>query len=229
MSQTYNAAMSTRRADYREAVDHLPEGGTLVVQDVSWVAYEQLLDELSDRPGVRVTYDEGKLQIMSPLPEHEEYKRFIERMIDVAGEELDLNLEPRGSATWKRSRDSKGAEPDSCYYVAHSAQITGKRTIDLDVDPPPDLVIEIDATNESLDKFPIYATFGVPEVWRYDVKRSRVHLYELRGSAYVEMSSSRSFSILTADVLTDFIDQGKTRGQKAALAAFRGWVRAKSL
>ena len=221
--------MSTRSAEYREAVDHLPAGGTLVVQDVSWEAYEQLLDELADRPGVRVTYDEGKLQIMSPLPEHEKYKRIIERMIDVAREELDLNLEPRGSATWKRSRDSKGAEPDSCYYVAHSAQITGKRTIDLQVDPPPDLVIEIDATNESLDKFPIYATFGVPEVWRYDVKRHRVHLYELRGSAYVDASYSRSFPVLTADALADFIGQSKTRGQKAALTAFRGWVRAKSV
>jgi Uma2 family endonuclease len=220
--------MSTRSADFRQAVDHLPAGGTLVVQDVSWEAYEQLLDELADRPGVRVTYDEGKLQIMSPLPEHEKYKRFIERMIDVAGEELDLDLEPLGSATWKRSRDTKGAEPDSCYYVAHSAQIRGKRTIDLDVDPPPDLVIEIDATNESVDKFPIYSTFGVPEVWRYDVKRHRVHFYELRGSAYVDIASSRSFPILTPEVLADFIDHSKTRGQQAALAGFRDWVRAES-
>ena len=106
--------MSTRSVEYREAVDHLPNGASLVFHDVSWEDYERLVEEdLADRPGLRVTYDEGRLEIMSPLPEHEEYKEFISRMVYLLGDELDINVEPRGSATWKRKRLRKGTEPDT--------------------------------------------------------------------------------------------------------------------
>lgn len=217
--------MSTRPTGYAEALDHLPAGATLVVQDVSWDEYEQLLNELADRPGVRVTYDEGKLEIVSPLPEHEKCKCFLERLIDTLADELDVDVEAFGSTTWKRKQARKGAEADSCYYVANGQRVIGKRHIDLNTDPPPDLVVEIDATSESSSKFPIYSAFGVPEIWRYDVKHNLAHIYELRGSVYVEIPSSRSFPILTADALTDFTGQSRTQSQKATLAAFRRWVR----
>ena len=216
--------MSARISEYKEAVDHLPEGGTLVFRNVSWDDYEQLLNELADRPGVRITYDGGKLEIMSPLPEHEKYKRFIERVIDTLSDELDINVEPVGSATWKR-KPQKGAEADTCYYVANADRIIGKRDIDLKIDPPPDLVVEVDSTNESLRKFSIYSVLRVPEIWRYDVKHGRFHMYELQGTAYVEIPSSRSFPILTGETIAAFIDQTKTQGQKAALAAFRQWLK----
>ena len=217
--------MSTRSAGYRDAVEHLPEGAILVLQDVSWEDYEQLVDDLAeDRPAVRVSYDAGRLEIMSPHSGHEEYIRFIERIIHALGDALDLNVEPRGATTWKKRRDRKGAEGDSCYYVANSTRIIGNHNLDVNVDPPPDLVVEIDATNESLTKFPIYAAFGVPEIWRYDAKHSRILMYELRDRSYVEIASSRSFPILTPKALADFIDQSKLHGQKVALAAFRSWI-----
>ena len=179
--------MSTSITDYRDAVDHLPGGTTLVAQDVSWEDYERLLEELADRPGIRVTYDQGRLEIMSPRPEHEEYKRFIERIIDALADYLDLNVEPRGSATWRKQREAMGTEPDTCYYIANADRIIGKRDIDLSIDPPPDMLVEIDATNESLSKFGIYSTLGVPEIWRYDVRHNQVHMYELRGNKYAEI------------------------------------------
>src|SRR5206468_12097146 len=88
----YNALMSTRVTDYKAALDHLPAGGTLVLPDISWGEYEELLKELDDRPSFRVTYNEGRLQIMSPQPKHEEFKRFIERIIDTTSDELDINV-----------------------------------------------------------------------------------------------------------------------------------------
>jgi Uma2 family endonuclease len=217
--------MSTSITDYRDAVDHLPGGTTLVAQDVSWEDYERLLEELADRPGIRVTYDQGRLEIMSPRPEHEEYKRFIERIIDALADYLDLNVEPRGSATWRKQREAMGTEPDTCYYIANADRIIGKRDIDLTVDPPPDMVLDIDATHESLSKFPIYSTLRVPEIWRYDVRHKQVHIYELRGNKYAEITVSHSFPILTPKALADFIEQSKTKGQKAAMAAFRTWLK----
>ena len=112
--------MSNPTSEYLDAIEHLPDGATLVLREFSWEDYERLLKNLGDRPGIRVSYDEGRLEIMSPLPEHEEYKRLIERIVDGLGDHLDVNVEPRGSATWKRKRDQKGTEPDTCYYVANA-------------------------------------------------------------------------------------------------------------
>jgi Uma2 family endonuclease len=216
--------MTTRVTDYKEAVAHLPTGGTLIFEDVSWEDYEELADLLESRPGWRLAYDEGKLLVMSPRPKHERYKRIIEQIIDVFTDESGIDAESFGSATWKRKPD-KGAEGDTCYYVASAEQIIGKLDIDLRKDPPPDLMIEIDSTNESIGKFSIYAALRVSEIWRYDVKHNAIHFYELRGNNYAEISSSRSFPMLTPEVLVKFIEMSKTQGKNKAMAAFRAWLR----
>src|SRR2546428_196665 len=153
ITSIYNAHMSTRSAEYREAIDHLPAGAALVLQDVPWEAYEQLLEDLSDRPAVRVTYDQGKVEIMSPLRKHEKYKEFIGDLIKALADELDISIESSGSTTWKRKKDAKGVEPDICFHIANAERVIGKDELDLSVDPPPDLAIEIDLTNESFSKF----------------------------------------------------------------------------
>jgi Uma2 family endonuclease len=217
--------MSTRNAEYLEAIEHLPAGAILVFQQVSWEQYENLLADLVDRPGLRVSYDEGRLEIMSPLPEHERYKEFILQLTRVLCEELDIPLEPFGSTTWKRRKLRKGAEPDTCFYVANIQRIIGKRTINLESDPPPDIVVEIDTTNESLSKFPIYAAFGVSEIWRYD--GNRVQMYELTGNvSYAETSASRFLPQLTSSPLAGALESSKAQGHTEALKAFRQKIRA---
>ena len=211
--------MSTRTADYLDAIEHLPDGATLVLHQVDWDEYEHLLEDLSDRPHLRVSYDCGKLEIMSPLPEHEKYARFIDSLVRVFSEELDLKLESYGGATWKRRKLAKGAEPDACFYVASADRVIGKRKIDLESDPPPDIVVEIDITNESLSKFPIYAALSVPEIWRYD--GTKVQFYELGAGGYREIPESRSLARLTPAMLADALEQSKTEGQTVALRVFR--------
>jgi Uma2 family endonuclease len=160
---------------------------------------------------------------MSPLREHEEYARFIERLVQILSEELDLTVQSYGSATWKRQKLAKGAEPDCCYYVKNAGRVIGKREFNLDTDPPPDIVVEIDITNESLSKFRIYAAFSVPEIWRYDGKK--VQMYELSNKEYREISESRFFSQLTPKMLADSLMQSKSEGQTAALRSFRRQLR----
>ena len=221
----YNASMSTRSAEYLEAIDHLPAGAILVVPRVGWEQYEDLLNDLADRPGVRVSYDGGRLEIMSPLLEHEEYKEFISDLARAFSEETGAPLEKRGSATWKRRKIQKGVEPDTCFYVANAHQIVGRRKIDLESDPPPDIAVEIDTTNESLSKFPIYAALGVPEIWRYDGKR--VQMYRLTGDTYVETDASSFFRDLSSSMLTESLELSKTQSQTEALKAFRQRIRAR--
>ena len=216
---SYNTHVSIRTADYLDAIEHLPDGATLVVQQFGWDDYERLLEDLCNRPHLRVTYDGGRLEIMSPLPEHEEYASFIDALVRAVSEELHLTLETRGRATWKRRRLARGVEPDACYYAASAERIIGKRTIDLESDPPPDIVVEIDITNESLSKFPIYAALSVPEIWRYDGRV--MQFYALTHDAYRVISDSQFFPGLIPAMLADALEQSKTAGQTAALAAFR--------
>lgn len=211
--------MSTRTVNYLDAVEHLPDGATLVIHQFDWDDYEALLKDLSDRPRLRVSYDRGKLEIMTPLPEHEEYARFIDLLVYVMAEELDLKLQSYGSATWKRRRLARGVEPDACYYVASADRVIGKREIDLESDPPPDIVVEIDITNESLSKFSIYAALAVPEIWRYD--GTKVQFYELAGDRDREISESRFLAGLTPTILAGALEHNKTEGQTAALRTFR--------
>lgn len=218
--------MSTETVDYLDAIAHLPAGAILRLPSVSWEEYEALLSDLTEWPGMRVSYDDGKVEIMSPSPEHEEYKEFVLRLVQVLSDESGITLETRGSATYRQKRLMKGAEPDTCFYVQNASRIIGKRTIDLEVDPPPDVVVEIDMTNESLSKFNIYAAFGVPEIWRYDGQQA--HIYQLANQTYAEMTASRAFPALTAIALTEFIEQSKTQGQTAALIAFRQWWKSHS-
>ena len=216
--------MSTYAVDYIEAIEHLPDGAMLRVEGVSWNEYERLVDELQETwPGVRVTYNHGRLDIMSPTYEHEAYKGFISSLARIMSEELCVNLEAAGVTTYKQE-PFQGSEPDESFYVRNAHAIIGKSRIDLSVDPPPDIVVEIDITNESLSKFPIYAAFGVPEIWRYDGKQAQID--RLVDQADVPSEASLSFPTLTAQAMTDFLEQSKTQGQSAALASFRKWFRA---
>lgn len=209
-------------------VDHLPDGALLALEDVTWDEYETLREDLIDRPGVRVTYDHGRLEIMTPSRKHEAYKEFLARVVYALADHLDVNVESCGSTTWRKQRDLRGTEPDASFYIANAERILGDREIDLSVDPAPDLVIEIDVTKESLTKLPIYSAFAVPEVWRYDTTRSQMIMYALDDTSYVQVSASRAFPIVTAERLASFLHQVKTAGQKAALAAVRDWLRSLS-
>jgi Uma2 family endonuclease len=215
--------VSTRTADYLDAIDHMPQGSTLVIQQASWDDYECLLQDLRDRHSLRVSYDQGRLEIMSPLPEHEEYGRCIDLLMRAFAQAHKIKVQNYGAATWKRQSLNRGAEPDSCYYVANAVRVIGKRDFDLEKDPPPDVVVEIDITNESLSKFPIYGALGVPEIWRYDSKK--VQFYELTRNRYREVSTSASFPGLLPAMLASALEKSKTDGQDAALESFVSQIR----
>jgi Uma2 family endonuclease len=215
--------MSVQTASYIEAIEHLPTGATLRIPHVRWEDYDQLLAELGDDYHVRVSYDCGCLEVMSPLPEHEEFADVILSIAREITRELGVKLETRGSMTLRSAWQSKGAEPDTCFYVQNAARIIGKRSLDFNTDPPPDIVVEIDLTNASQSKFPIYAALRVPEIWCYD--GSQAYFSHLAGEQYVATSHSQAFPLLTSTALAQFIEQSKTEGQDAALDAAREWVR----
>ena len=139
----------------------------VLLENISWHLFESLLEALGEDRSSRLAYDRGTLEIMTPLLPHEHSKRLIEKLIDILVEELNLNIKSIGSMTCKRKDVSRGIEPDSGFYIQNEPLVRDREEIDLDRDPPPDLILEVDFSNSSLNKFPIYIALGVPEIWRY--------------------------------------------------------------
>ena len=212
---------STTLADH---VCRAPAEQRVIVQNVSWATYEKLLADLANQSSTRLTYDRGTLEIMSPLPEHERYNRILALLIEMLADAMGIDVEDLGSTTFRRADLARGFEPDSCFYVQHEADIRGKAVIDLAVDPPPDLVIEVDITSGSLNKFPLYAQIGVPEIWHCDGEQVRIHT--LVAGGYVESATSRALPLFTSTALSEFLHQGTTMPRTALLRAFRTWMRA---
>jgi Uma2 family endonuclease len=202
-----------------------PADQSVVLENVSWQTYERLLADLVDSSGPRLTYDRGVLEIMSPTPEHERLNRTLAQLVEVVAEELQIETENLGSSTFRREDLERGFEPDSCFYVRNVEAVRGKHHLDLTVDPPPDLVIEIDITSPSIKKASIYAQIGVPEIWRYDGTTFRID--RLAGKGYVSSDSSSAFPILTVQAVSDFLEQSRTSTRLGLLRSLRDWIRAR--
>lgn len=198
------------------------ESRTILLNDISWNEYEMFLKDFEERAGWRLAYDGGKLEIMPPTPEHEEYSFSFHDFIRAYCDEFDINLEGRRSTTFRRKFLEKGVEPDECYYVQSAAKIAGKQLPTKDF-PMPDIAVEIDVTTESLDKFPIYAALEVSEIWIYDGET--VSFYELEAENYHQIGHSRALPLLSAETLTGFLKMSRTKGQTFALKSFRGWLK----
>ncbi len=148
------------------------------------------------------------LEIMSPSPEHERLNRRIALLVQAIAEEMGIESEDLGSTTFRREDLERGYEPDSCFYIQNEAQVRGKDRIDLAFDPPPDLVIEVDITSPSINKLPIYAQLGVPEVWRYDGEK--LEILKLENDGYAEVSESIALPTLKSSVLNKLIERSKS-------------------
>lgn len=193
-----------------------------MLHEVSWTEYEDLLARLPDNARFRLSYDQGTLQIMTLSPRHERLKSLFTPLLTVLAEEQELNLVSLGSTTFKLAGAARGLEPDDCYYVRQADHIAGRDRIDLTVDPPPELVIEVDITHPSQDKLPIYASLGVMEVWRHDGQT--LQILRLQEEQYTTTAESVLFPGLPAATLSDFVRQGDEQGIIPMVRAFRTWV-----
>ena len=209
-----------------EVVPHLRSGAMYREGNVSWKEYEQLLADLSESSSVRVFYDQGRMEIMSPLPAHEKLIKVLHRLTTAISDELEIDIESLGSSTLKQEMKAKGAEPDDSFYIQNAAAVIGKDDLDLRSTPPPDIVIESDLTSSSLDRFAIYAGLGVPEIWR--VFNRRIEIWVLAGNSYNEARNSHALSFLTVDALNEFLALGLSEGERKAANALRDWVRSKT-
>jgi Uma2 family endonuclease len=195
----------------------------ILLEYVSWEAYEALLKSWADLP-IRMTYDQGRLEIMSPLLSHEQYRALMSQMVETFTLERRIPRHTGGSTTFRREARRRGLEADACYWIQHEPQMRSRKDFDPERDPPPDLAIEVDITSSSLDRMSIYADLGVPEVWRFDDQGFSINLLGER-RLYEKSELSRALPALTPDVVARFLDLSDEMGETELLLAFRDWVR----
>ncbi len=199
----------------------VPPGHQVQLKEVTWAELECILEELGDRGNPRLSYSQGTLELMSPSPEHEDNKEILSDLVKILLEESDIEYRNLGSTTFKNEQMDQAVESDACFYTEHEAEIRGKRRIDLAVDPPPDLAIEIDITARI--RFNNYVALGVPELWRYN--GSTLEISVLQDGQYVNSNQSLHFPDMpVTDVIPDYLERSRTTGRTALMRAFRRWV-----
>jgi len=214
--------MISEATNYYAVVSRLPEDTEVIFHGVTWEEYEELLDQVGEAAGLRISFNNGTLKVMSLSSEHEKYVRFIELLIGAVRIRLRINIVSFGSATMRKRRDSKGNEPDACFYVQTAAMIGNRIELDFSIDPPPDVVVEVDIHHDSTDNDSIYAALGVPEIWRYD--EWSMTIYHLQQDEYVVAETSRALPMLNSRILTEYMTRLRQEGEFEALLAFDEWL-----
>jgi Uma2 family endonuclease len=201
----------------------LPVQEHVYLPGISYATYEALITEIEHRRRLRVTYNHGEMEIKSPTQDHERAKTLIGRMIEVLTEELGISIMSCGSTTFKDQLLDCGLEPDECYYVQHEAEVRG-RTVKLGVDPPPDLVVEVDLTTSVIDRFPIYATLGFPEIWQYVDREIVIHVLQ-HERKYATAIESTALPMVAVKKLVEHLDRCHETDETTWIRGFRQWVR----
>ena len=194
----------------------------VVLSNISWPTYESLLAEAGDKRSSRFLYSQGVLEIIMPSDLHETINCLLKQFVTTLSDELKLKRKGFGSTTLNREDLKQGAEPDSCFYIQNVDRIRGRK-INLSIDPPPDLIIEVDLTSPSTNRFTIYKNLGVPEIWRY--LGEAVQFFQLQNGEYAICEYSGAFPIVSSGIINQFLQMAETEDDTTIIEGLRVWVR----
>ena len=197
----------------------------ILLEGISWETYERLLMETGESRNQLFAYRDGILEIMVPLEGHEEPTRLFDQFLAAIVDELGLEIRNLGSLTMKNPQQKKGLEPDCCFYIEHEAAVRGVETLNFDIHPPPDLVVEVDNSSSSLSKFPIYTALKIPEIWRLHFGKLTIYQLNTQQLEYEETDQSLAFPQLPVRELPEFMERAKVIGQRAAVRELAQRVR----
>jgi len=215
---------TTATFDIQELLADITPENPKILYGVSWEDYLELTENLLEETHVKTSFNRGILKIMVLGFRHDNESRFLHNLITTASLALRIKTIPAGSMSLISNRVRKGADPDESYYIQNYDRASFKRELyDDETDTPPDLVIEIDETHKSDDKFEIYAAFGIKEFWLYDARVLR--MFELSETGeYLLIEKSIALPILTTAILTEFLNRSQSEDQFEVLLDFEKWL-----
>ena len=196
----------------------------VLLRGVGWDGYQTLLKLVGDQP-VRLTYSRGNVELMSPLSKHERNKSLLGRLVEILTEELEIPMMSAGSTTLNREDLDQGIEADEAFYLGDLSRVRDPDRIDLDLDPPPDLAIEVEISKSSVNRLGIYGALRVQEIWRFDGRMLTI-LDRQDDGTYRSVNLSGDFPWISLDEITRFLVEEDTRDETLWARRFRAWVRA---
>ena len=202
----------------------LNEGQRVTLENINWQEFEDILEDLGEHRHSLMAYYEGVLELKMPLPGHERIKVIIGDLLKILLDELGLEWESLGSTTFKSKRMQAGIEPDDCFYIKNYQAMIGKMRLNLDVDPVPDLAIEVDFT--STTKTSAYEALAVPEIWRY--KNGKLEISLFVDGKYINSDVSKAFPSVDAIAgISLFLEKSQDLPTSALRREFRQWLQNK--
>ena len=195
----------------------------VVFWDVGWKEYLTLLRVRGERRLPRMIYLDGSLFLVSPSFPHEHLKERLGRFVTEVVTGLKIPCSPSGSTTFRRRTRRGGVEGDLTYYLANEASIRGKKKINLRVDPPPDLAIEVVWSHDAEAAIEVYRRFGVPELWICEQDELRILVLHPNGQ-YAEAQRSLSLPVLTSEEIRSWIGRPQAESETNWVLELRQWV-----
>lgn len=187
--------------------------GAVVRLPATWQDYQSLCQQRGGNSIPRIKYQDGEVLLMSPLPKHGRDAHLIANIITVLLDYVGREYDAFTPVTMELPEES-GIEPDYCFYIDHWEAVSGKERIDWSVDPPPDLVLEIDVTSYS--DVNDYLPYQVPEVWLY--RKKQLCIYQLQGTEYLAQTQSQYFpDINLQDIVARCFEVAYDRNTSAAI------------
>jgi Uma2 family endonuclease len=199
-----------------------PDIQRFIVPSVDWASYIQISDGIGERH-IRVTYDGKEVEFMSLSKGHESWSRVIERLIGELCTEMGTDYVPCGSATLRRHDVTRGIEPDNSFYIANAAAVKNVSRLDLNKQPSPDLVVEVEISRSVLDRIGIYEALGVRELWR--ANEAGLHVFLLGDDRHFhESPTSQSFPNISIEQFQEFVKEANGNITGELIRRFREWV-----
>ena len=204
----------------------LDQGQRVTLENINWQEFEDILEDLGEHRHSLIAYYKGALEIRMPLAGHERIKVLIGDLLKITLDELGLEWESLGSTTFTSKKMQAGIEPDDCFYIQNYQAMIGKQRLDLDVDPVPDLAIEVDLT--SITQISAYEALAIPEIWRYKNGKLEISLFE--DGKYLNSSVSKAFpSVPIIEGISLFLKKSKNMPMSALRREFRQWLQTLSI
>ncbi|MEB3342134.1 Uma2 family endonuclease [Okeania sp.] len=197
----------------------LDPGSLITLNDLTWEEFEAFLEEKeANGTKTRIAYIQGTLIIISPLPARERLHRIISDIVKVLLDSQERDWEEFGSTTFRKKAKKVGLEPDTCFYIENGEKMRSRMRIDMTVDPPPDLAIEVDVTSKTT--FDTYEALAVPELWIYTEEKFTIQVFT--NGLYVESSISPTFPNLPIlELIPNLVNQALTMGSSKMLRELR--------
>jgi Uma2 family endonuclease len=213
-----SAILETSLQSESEAIERL-------VVPANWETYERfLVARGADYPRLRINYVDGRLELTTVSSLHDRIKYLLGRIIDTVTEELGLEVVGQGETTIRRRDLDRGFEPDAWYYIQNAARMREVRELNFEVDPPPDLAIEIEISRSLTDRIALYSSIGVREIWRFDGESLRI-LHLLPDRSYVERPMSLAIPALAGAEVIRVLSEAESADTTTVFRNFRLWVR----